>query len=119
MEIKQANSDIMATFMSKDGYLFKRSSVSLSLDAHGVEYPIKLTHESKAFSDFAFHKNESLIQSTFVFYVCTPANVWYNFTALENLFQFLGLAYDEKLISSEVLTELQTHSKFSQIELGI
>lgn len=56
MEIKQADANIMATFMPKDGYLFKRSCVSMSLVANGVEYPIKLTHESKAFSDFNFHK---------------------------------------------------------------
>ncbi len=119
MEIKQADANIMATFMPKDGYLFKRSCVSMSLVANGVEYPIKLTHESKAFSDFHFHKNEALIKTTFIFYVCTPAGVWYNFTTLENLFQFLGLMYDQKVIGDEVLAELVAQSKFSQNELGI
>lgn len=119
MEVKQANSSIMATFTQKDGYLFKRSCVSLSIDNNGVEYPIKLTHESKAFSDFYFHKKESLIQTAFVFYVCTPANVWYNFPTLEKLFQFLGLIYDEMFISESVLNELIERSKFSQSELSI
>jgi hypothetical protein len=118
MEIKQENSNIMATFMPKDGYLFKRSCVSLSIVANGVEYPIKLTHESKAFSDFHFHKKEELIQTTFIFYVCTPAGVWYNFSTLENLFQFLGLIYDKMVISEDMLLELKEQSKFSQNELG-
>jgi hypothetical protein len=119
MEIKQANLSIMATFTPKDGYLFKRSCVALSIENNGVEYPIKLTHESKAFSDFHFHKKESLIQTAFVFYVCTPANVWYNFPTLEKLFQFLGLIYDEMFISNSVLEDLIESSKFSQKELGI
>lgn len=118
MEIKQEISNIMATFMPKNGYLFKRSSVSMSIVANGVEYPIKLTHESKALSDFHFHRKEELIQTTFIFYVCTPAGVWYNFTTLESLFQFLGLIYDKIIISEDVLSELKKQSKFSQNELG-
>lgn len=118
MEIKQENENIVATFTPKDGYLFKRSSLSLTIVANGVDYPVKMTHESKAFSDFHFHKNESLIQTAFIFYVCTPAGVWYNFTTLENLFQFLGLTYNNKDISEDVLSELKEHSKFSKNELG-
>lgn len=119
MEIKQENANIVATFMPKDGYLFKRSCVSLSIVSNGVEYPVKLTHESKAFSDFHFHRKEELIQTTFVFYVCTPANVWYNFPTLENLFQFLGLIYNNKIISEDVLYMLKEESKFSKNELDV
>lgn len=117
MEVKQVSQTIESNFSLQNGYLFKRSSLSMELSVDGHNYPVKITHESKALSDYTFHKNESLIQKSFVFYLFTKANVWYNFSSLEKMFEFVGLVYDGKSISEAILDEVRTQSNFSESEL--
>jgi hypothetical protein len=118
MEVKIDNNEVEAKFSHKEGYRFKRACMLLVVVDNDRDYKIKISHESKAFSDFDFHKDKSLIHKNFVFYLETCSGTWYHYESLEKLFQFIGTIYKDNLISEKLLELVKESSEFTDEELA-
>lgn len=118
MEVKVENNQIEVKFSLQSGYRFKRAFLEVVILDKEKGHPVKISHESKAFSDFDFHKDKSLIQNNFIFYLGTPSGTWYNFHSLEDLYQFIGGIYTNDKFCEELMNSVKKSSEFTDEELS-
>ncbi len=117
MDSTSKNNTIEVKSSLQSGYRVKSASLKVSLNHNNNDHQIIILHESKAFSDYNFHKDISLIQHNFVFFFKTLSGTWYNFPTIEDMFQFIGIPYHDNLISCNVINDVKLASEFSEDEL--
>ena len=92
--------DLKSAIENKHGFLLKRATRDLTISTEFEHYKIKISHESKACSDFFYHKDFNLINKNFIFYFQNKSGVWYNFSTLESMIQFIGVIIEsEKIVN--------------------
>lgn len=88
--------DLKSAIENKHGFLIKRAILDLTIITKIEDYKIKISHESKAGSDFFYHKDFDLINKKFIFYFQNKSGVWYNFSTLESMIQFIGVSIESE-----------------------
>jgi len=112
-EFHQVNSRVSKSL----GIFCKHSSVDLEITIQDRSFPIKLTLERKAYSDYFYHQDSSLLKSEYIFYLKTLSGTWYPFSTLNALFTFIGYQIKEELFS-KILLDLELSSEFKLEEFA-
>jgi hypothetical protein len=101
--------DLKSAIEHKSGYLLKRAIIDITISTKLDSYKIKISHESKALSDFFYHRDFNLINKTFIFYFQNKSGVWYNFSTLDEMIQFIGIKFESEIIINYI-NEVFNHS---------
>lgn len=118
MDNKLPEIGVVNVKLTKDNGVFKKSS-SVSIKVYIKDKPISLifSHERKAYSDFFFHRNPSLIKSSFIYYIKNDSGTWYHYDSIQQIENFIGIKFSSE-INPGVLKVLEESSVFSDNELG-